>query len=55
MHEKYKPSYTFSTHIGAWCATKGRTFVDPAGKLKMGVTELMQQCNGHASPSKALV
>jgi ribosome-binding protein aMBF1 (putative translation factor) len=32
-----------------------RTFVDLAEKLKMDVTDLMRQCNGHAHPSKALV
>jgi hypothetical protein len=32
-----------------------RNFVDLVEKLKMDVTELMRQCNGHASPSKALV
>jgi ribosome-binding protein aMBF1 (putative translation factor) len=55
MPDKYKPPYTFSTHIGATRARKGRTFVDLAEKLKMDVTNLMQQCNGHAPPSKALV
>jgi ribosome-binding protein aMBF1 (putative translation factor) len=29
--------------------------VDLAEKLKMDVTDLMRQCNGHAAPSKALV
>jgi transcriptional regulator with XRE-family HTH domain len=32
-----------------------RTFADLAEKLKMDVTDLMRQCNGHPSPSKALV
>lgn len=32
-----------------------RTFPDLAEKLKMDVTDLMRQCNGHAPPSKALV
>jgi ribosome-binding protein aMBF1 (putative translation factor) len=32
-----------------------RNFVDLAEKLKMDVTDLMRQCNGHAPPSKALV
>ena len=32
-----------------------RNFIDLAEKLKMDVTDLMRQCNGHASPSKALV
>jgi ribosome-binding protein aMBF1 (putative translation factor) len=32
-----------------------RNFVDLAEKLKMDVTDLMKQCNGHASPSKTLV
>jgi ribosome-binding protein aMBF1 (putative translation factor) len=30
-------------------------FVDLAEKLRMPVEDLMRQCNGHASPSKALV
>ena len=55
MPEKYKPPYTFSTHIGATCARQMRTFPDLAEKLKMDVTELTRQCNGHAPPSKALV
>ena len=53
MPDKYKPPYTFSTHIA--CARQMRTFPDLAEKLKMDVTELMRQCNGHAPPSKALV
>jgi transcriptional regulator with XRE-family HTH domain len=32
-----------------------RTFADLAEKLKIDVTDLMLQCNGHASPSKARV
>jgi hypothetical protein len=32
-----------------------RTFTDLTEKLKMNVMDLMRQCNGHASPSKALV
>jgi ribosome-binding protein aMBF1 (putative translation factor) len=32
-----------------------RTFADLAEKLKMDVTDLMRQCNGKVSPSKALV
>jgi hypothetical protein len=32
-----------------------RTFVDLAEKLKMPVEDLMRQCNGKVSPSKALV
>ena len=32
-----------------------RTFHDLAEALKVDVTDLMRQCNGHASPSKALV
>ena len=51
---KYKP-YEFSTHVGAACARKMRTFVDLAEKLKMPVEDLMRQCNGKTSPSKALV
>jgi ribosome-binding protein aMBF1 (putative translation factor) len=55
MPEKYKPPYTFSTHIGAACNKQFRTFIDLAEKLKMDVTDLMQQCNGHAPPTKALI
>lgn len=51
----YKPPYAFSTHIGTACNVKSRTFVDLAEKLRMPVEDLMRQCNGHASPSKALV
>ena len=47
--------YTFSTHIGAACAKQFRTFADLAEKLNMDVTDLMRQCNGKVSPSKALV
>ena len=54
MPDKYKPPYAFSVTIGETCARKMRTFVDLAEKLKMPVEDLMQ-CNGHASPSKALV
>jgi transcriptional regulator with XRE-family HTH domain len=53
--QKYKPPYAFSTHIGTVCAQKSRTFQDLAEKLKMDVTDLMRQCNGKVSPSKALV
>jgi ribosome-binding protein aMBF1 (putative translation factor) len=52
---KYKPPYQFSTHIGAACATQFRTFADLAEKLKIPVEDLMRQCNGKTSPSKALV
>ena len=52
---KFKPPYTFSTHIGAACPRQMRTFVDLAEKLKMDITVLMKQCNGKAPPSKALV
>jgi transcriptional regulator with XRE-family HTH domain len=52
---KYKPPYAFSTHIGAMCTQKMRTFQDLAEKLKMDVHELMRQCNGKTPPSKALV
>ena len=55
MPDKYKPPYTFSTHIGAACARQMRTFQDLAEKLKMPVEDLMRQCNGKVSPSKALV
>jgi transcriptional regulator with XRE-family HTH domain len=50
-----KRPYTFSTHIGASCARQFRTFPDLAEKLKMDVHDLMRQCNGKVSPSKALV
>jgi ribosome-binding protein aMBF1 (putative translation factor) len=53
--EKYKPPYTFSTHIGAACNRQSRTFVDLAEKLKTDVQDLVRQCNGQAPPSKALV
>jgi hypothetical protein len=45
----------FSTHVGAPCAKQFRTFQDVAEKLKMDVHQLMQECNGHAPPSRALV
>jgi ribosome-binding protein aMBF1 (putative translation factor) len=51
----YKPPYAFSVCIGEACNRKMRNFVDLAEKLKMDVTDLMRQCNGHAPPSKALV
>jgi transcriptional regulator with XRE-family HTH domain len=47
--------YTFSTHIGEACTRQFRTFADLAEKLNMDVTDLMRQCNGKVSPSKALV
>ena len=53
--DKYKPPYAFSVTIGETCSRKMRTFVDLAEKLKMDVTDLMRQCNGHAPPTKALV
>jgi ribosome-binding protein aMBF1 (putative translation factor) len=53
--QPYKPPYAFSVTIGEACNRKMRNFVDLAEKLKMDVTDLMRQCNGHASPSKALV
>jgi hypothetical protein len=49
---KYKPPYEFSTHIGAACASKMRTFPDLAEKLKTDVIDLMRQCNGKVPPSK---
>jgi hypothetical protein len=51
----YKPPYAFSVTIGENCARKMKSFYDLAGALKMDVTQLMRECNGHASPSKALV
>jgi ribosome-binding protein aMBF1 (putative translation factor) len=51
----YKPPYAFSVCIGEACNRKMRNLLDLAEKLKMDVTDLMRQCNGHASPSKALV
>ena len=51
----YKLPYAFSVTIGENCARKMRTFVDVADKLKMPVEDLMRQCNGKVSPSKALV
>ena len=47
--------FQFSTHIGAVCNQKSRTFNDLAERLGMDVTDLMRQCNGQAPPSKALV
>jgi ribosome-binding protein aMBF1 (putative translation factor) len=47
--------YAFSVTIGENCARKMRTFADLADKLKMPVEDLMRQCNGKVSPSKALV
>ena len=55
MHEKYKPPYQFSTHIGAACARQMKTFHDLAEKLKMPVEDVMRQCNGKTPPSKPLV
>jgi transcriptional regulator with XRE-family HTH domain len=55
MPDKYKPPYTFSMHIGAACSGQMRTFADLADKLDMDVIDLMRQCNGEVSPSKALV
>jgi hypothetical protein len=51
----YKPPYAFSVTIGENCARQMRTFADLAEKLKMPVEDLMRQCNGKVSPSKALV
>jgi transcriptional regulator with XRE-family HTH domain len=51
----YKPPYAFSVTTGENCARKMRTFADLAEKLKMPVEDLMRQCNGKVSPSKALV
>lgn len=53
--EKYKPPYVFSTHIGAACARQFRTYTDLAERLEMDITDVIRQCNGKASPSKALV
>jgi hypothetical protein len=50
-----KPPYRFSVTIGANCARQLRTFADLAEKLEMPVEDLMRQCNGKVSPSKALV
>ena len=55
MPDKFKPPYEFSTHIGAACARRMKTFHDLAEKLKMDVTDLMRRCNGKFSPSKSLV
>jgi ribosome-binding protein aMBF1 (putative translation factor) len=51
----YKPPYAFSICIGEACTRKMRTFVDLAEKLKMDVHDLMRQCNGKTTPTKALV
>jgi hypothetical protein len=53
--EPYKPPYPFSVLIGETCNRNMRTFADLAEKLKIDVTDLMLQCNGHASPSKVLI
>jgi hypothetical protein len=53
--ERYKPPYTFSTHIGETCARKMRTFQGLAEKVGMPVEDLMRQRNGHVPPSKPLV
>ncbi len=53
--EKYKPPYVFSVTIGETCNRKMWNFLDLAEKLRIPVEDLMRQCNGHASPSKALV
>ena len=55
MPDKYKPPYAFSVTIGETCAKEFRTFADLAEKLKIPVEDLMRQCNGKVSPSKALV
>jgi hypothetical protein len=51
----YKPPYALSVTIGEACNRKARNFIELAEKLKMDVTGLMRQANGHAYPSKALV
>jgi hypothetical protein len=45
--------FTFPTRIGEACAKQFQTFADLAEKLNMDLTELMRQCNGKVSPSKA--
>jgi hypothetical protein len=50
-----KTHYQFSVHIGTACNKHFRTFVDLAERLKMDVFQLMRECNGHASRSRALV
>jgi transcriptional regulator with XRE-family HTH domain len=47
--------YQFSAQIAAACVKRSRTFQDLAEKLKMPVEDLMRQCNGKVSPSKAMV
>jgi transcriptional regulator with XRE-family HTH domain len=54
VSDKYKPPYAFCTHIGAACAKQFRMF-QVAEKLKVPVEDLMRQCNGKTSPTKALV
>ena len=51
----YKSPYAWSTSIGECLTPKMTTFYELAEALKMDVTELMRQANGHAPPSKALV
>jgi hypothetical protein len=47
--------YAFSTTIGTACNQKSRTFQDLAERLKLGVHQLMKECNAKVPPSKALV
>ena len=54
VHEKYKPPYQFSTHIGAACARQMKTFHDLAEKLKMPVEDVMRQCNREDSSVQTL-
>ena len=51
----YKPPYAFRVAIGENCAKQFRTFAYLAEKLNMPEEDLMRQCNGKVSPSKALV
>jgi hypothetical protein len=51
-----KPSpYQFCTHIGSAATKQMRSFIDLAQKLKMPLGELILQCKGMETPSKALV
>jgi transcriptional regulator with XRE-family HTH domain len=51
----YKPPYRFSVYIGEVCAQQMKTFAYLADRLGMDLQDLMLMCNGHKSPSRALV
>jgi hypothetical protein len=51
----YKLPYAFSTTIGESLTRKMMTFHELSEKLRIDVTQLMRECNGHAPLSRALV